>query len=174
LSYGVASIEADVWLVNGTLYIGHEAAALTTARTFANLYVEPLLKIVNGQNPITKFNPSVTKPKLILSLSLIPHETKQNITVVFSMRLEAHHFTCLSTSRQMASKPCRTYSKNLHRCARRVSYCSRAILGCVLIAYKYRLPHDLSWCNWRTEPVGDHSDRHRKLAAPASCCTRAA
>ena len=55
LSYGVFSVEADVWLVNGTLYIGHEVQALTPNRTFAGLYINPLVEIVTGQNPITPF-----------------------------------------------------------------------------------------------------------------------
>jgi hypothetical protein len=61
LSVGAVSIEADVWLVNGTLYIGHEQAALTTNRTFDNLYIEPILSVLNAQNPITLFNPSSSK-----------------------------------------------------------------------------------------------------------------
>ncbi|KAM6502632.1 hypothetical protein JOM56_002609 [Amanita muscaria] len=56
LSYGIGSVEADVWLVNGTLYIGHERQALTSARTFQSLYVQPLLGILQGQNPNTPFS----------------------------------------------------------------------------------------------------------------------
>ena len=33
LSVGCASIEADVWLINETLYVGHEQAALSSTRT---------------------------------------------------------------------------------------------------------------------------------------------
>jgi hypothetical protein len=58
LSVGAVSVEADVWLVNGTLYIGHEQAALTTTRTFDSLYIQPILTVVKGQNPVTSFNPS--------------------------------------------------------------------------------------------------------------------
>lgn len=59
LSVGAVSIEADVWLYNGTLYVGHEESALTTARTFDGLYVQPLLKELNRMNPKTPF---VTAP----------------------------------------------------------------------------------------------------------------
>ena len=45
------SIEADVWLFNGTLYIGHEAGALTSARTFESLYINPILDVLERQNP---------------------------------------------------------------------------------------------------------------------------
>lgn len=63
LSFGVASVEADVWLINGTLYVGHEMAALTKDRTFDSLYVQPLLNIVKGQNPKNAFTQGQTTPK---------------------------------------------------------------------------------------------------------------
>jgi hypothetical protein len=65
LRYGVASVEADVWLVNGTLHVGHERAALTDARTFAALYVDPLRTILDGQNPRSKFAVNQTAPKCV-------------------------------------------------------------------------------------------------------------
>jgi len=62
LSYGVASVEADVWLLNGTLFVGHEMAALTPNRTFESLYVNPLLQILAFQNPIDVFTGNQTSP----------------------------------------------------------------------------------------------------------------
>ncbi|KAL5116618.1 hypothetical protein ACEQ8H_005496 [Pleosporales sp. CAS-2024a] len=56
LSYGAISTEADVWLVNGTLHIGHEPSALTDARTLSSLYIEPLLDTLSRQNPSTKYS----------------------------------------------------------------------------------------------------------------------
>merc|ERR1711964_763966 len=37
LSVGAISIEADVWLYNDTLFVGHEISALTKQRTFESL-----------------------------------------------------------------------------------------------------------------------------------------
>jgi hypothetical protein len=51
LSVGCVSIEADVWLYNGTLYVGHEQGALTPGRTFDSLYIQPILKVLKAQNP---------------------------------------------------------------------------------------------------------------------------
>jgi len=51
LSVGAVSIEADVWLNNGTLNIGHEQGALTNARTFASLYINPIVQVLKLQNP---------------------------------------------------------------------------------------------------------------------------
>ncbi|KAI0639784.1 hypothetical protein C8Q77DRAFT_1044422 [Trametes polyzona] len=55
LSYGVASVEADVSLINGTLFVGHENAALTPDRTLDSLYIQPLLAILKKQNPRNTF-----------------------------------------------------------------------------------------------------------------------
>ncbi|KAI5211691.1 hypothetical protein E4T42_07514 [Aureobasidium subglaciale] len=55
LSNGVISVEADVWLYNGTLYVGHEQSALTHARTFDSLYIQPILSVLKKQNPTSPF-----------------------------------------------------------------------------------------------------------------------
>ncbi|KAK0465087.1 uncharacterized protein EV420DRAFT_1475316 [Desarmillaria tabescens] len=62
LSLGVASVEADVWLVNKTLYVGHEEAALTKDRTLDSLYIRPLLSILDLQNPSTDFQVNEGRP----------------------------------------------------------------------------------------------------------------
>ncbi|KAF2816432.1 uncharacterized protein BDZ99DRAFT_407226 [Mytilinidion resinicola] len=61
LSYGGISTEGDVWLINGTLFVGHEESALTDARTLDSLYIQPILDTLHRQNPVTKFSPSPTK-----------------------------------------------------------------------------------------------------------------
>ncbi|KAL9127706.1 MAG: hypothetical protein Q9217_003457 [Psora testacea] len=55
LSVGAVSIEADVWLSNATLYVGHERSALTRHRTFESLYINPILDILKRQNPDSTF-----------------------------------------------------------------------------------------------------------------------
>ncbi|OBZ79258.1 Altered inheritance of mitochondria protein 6 [Grifola frondosa] len=61
LSFGVASVEADVWLINKTLFVGHESAALTPDRTLDSLYIQPLLEILGKQNPKDKFTTGSTQ-----------------------------------------------------------------------------------------------------------------
>ncbi|KAL1645801.1 hypothetical protein SLS58_003685 [Diplodia intermedia] len=61
LSYGAVSTEADVWLINGTLYVGHEESALTHARTLSALYISPILDTLRRQNPSTAFVQTATK-----------------------------------------------------------------------------------------------------------------
>lgn len=51
LAAGAVSVEADVWLYNGTLHVGHEESALTAQRTFDSLYVQPILSVLERQNP---------------------------------------------------------------------------------------------------------------------------
>ncbi|USP73010.1 hypothetical protein yc1106_00284 [Curvularia clavata] len=55
LSVGAISTEADVWLINGTLYVGHEPAALSDQRTLESLYINPILDTLHRQNPSTRF-----------------------------------------------------------------------------------------------------------------------
>ncbi|GAA5864278.1 hypothetical protein JCM1840_006723 [Sporobolomyces johnsonii] len=53
LSHGVLSIEADVWLnpKDEVLYISHNVASLTRARTFRKLYVDQLVDVLRRANP---------------------------------------------------------------------------------------------------------------------------
>ncbi|KAJ4293667.1 hypothetical protein N0V90_008951 [Kalmusia sp. IMI 367209] len=60
LSYGAISTEADVWLINGTLYVGHERQALTKERTLESLYINPILDTLHRQNPVTDFSSEPT------------------------------------------------------------------------------------------------------------------
>ncbi|KAL8930570.1 MAG: hypothetical protein Q9208_000440 [Pyrenodesmia sp. 3 TL-2023] len=54
---GCISVEADVWLFDEQLYVGHSLASLTPNRTLASLYVDPLVRILENQNPATRFHP---------------------------------------------------------------------------------------------------------------------
>ncbi|KAL8732118.1 MAG: hypothetical protein Q9181_004063 [Wetmoreana brouardii] len=54
---GCISVEADVWLFSEELYVGHSLASLTPSRTLASLYINPLLTILEKQNPTTHFHP---------------------------------------------------------------------------------------------------------------------
>ncbi|KAI2622119.1 hypothetical protein GGS26DRAFT_567797 [Hypomontagnella submonticulosa] len=57
LHAGCIGVEADVWLFDddSELYVGHDAAALTSNRTFKSLYVNPLMDLLNQTNQQTKF-----------------------------------------------------------------------------------------------------------------------
>ncbi|KAJ7837519.1 hypothetical protein B0H14DRAFT_3702273 [Mycena olivaceomarginata] len=92
LSLGVASVEADVWLVGDTLYVGHEMAALTPDRTLDSLYIQPLLSIIEGQNPKSQFTLNQTSwlysiPQSATPLQvLVDMKTDGQITLPFVLK----------------------------------------------------------------------------------------
>jgi hypothetical protein len=55
LRAGCIGVEADVWLFDDELYVGHNTASLTRNRTLTSLYIDPLVKILERQNPNTDF-----------------------------------------------------------------------------------------------------------------------
>jgi hypothetical protein len=48
--HGVPSIEADIWLVDGQLLVGHARSDLHPSKTLASLYLDPLLVLINAHN----------------------------------------------------------------------------------------------------------------------------
>ncbi|KAF9892536.1 Altered inheritance of mitochondria protein 6 [Aspergillus nanangensis] len=62
LQAGCVGIEADVWLFDGELYVGHTTSSLTHKRTLSRMYIEPLVKILGQQNPMTQFHTTADQP----------------------------------------------------------------------------------------------------------------
>lgn len=56
ISAGCISVEADIWLFDDELYVGHSISSLTPNRTLDSLYINPLLDILSKQNPTTSFH----------------------------------------------------------------------------------------------------------------------
>lgn len=56
IHYGCTGVEADVWLFDEELYVGHNEASLTKNRTFRSLYVDPIRELLDKQNPTTEFS----------------------------------------------------------------------------------------------------------------------
>ena len=48
---GCIGVEADIWLFQDELFVGHSIASLTRNRTLNSLYIYPLLDILSKQNP---------------------------------------------------------------------------------------------------------------------------
>ena len=63
LEAGCTGVEADVWLFDDDLFVGHTRSALTPSRTLRNMYIDPLLSILRRQNPITHFHPDIDQPR---------------------------------------------------------------------------------------------------------------
>lgn len=50
LRWGCTGVEADVWLTNNDLLVGHGTNALTPSRTFRSMYIDPLVALLDHQN----------------------------------------------------------------------------------------------------------------------------
>ncbi|KAK9854522.1 hypothetical protein MYU51_003583 [Penicillium brevicompactum] len=62
LQAGCVGVEADVWLFDDELYVGHTTSSLTARRTLRSMYVDPIVAILERQNPITEFHPGQGSP----------------------------------------------------------------------------------------------------------------
>lgn len=51
IEVGCIGVEADIWLFDEELFVGHSVASLTRNRTLDSLYINPLLDILSKQNP---------------------------------------------------------------------------------------------------------------------------
>jgi len=51
LAAGAISIEADVYLINSTLFVGHERTDLSRSRTLDSLYIQPIVSVLETMNP---------------------------------------------------------------------------------------------------------------------------
>ncbi|KAJ5558965.1 hypothetical protein N7535_009162 [Penicillium sp. DV-2018c] len=56
LQAGCTGVEADVWLFNDELYVGHTRSSLKEHQTLRSTYIDPLVTILDRQNQATKFN----------------------------------------------------------------------------------------------------------------------
>lgn len=55
LHSGCTGVEADIWLFDDDLFVGHSTHSLTRNRTFLNLYAKALVEILDRQNPGAEF-----------------------------------------------------------------------------------------------------------------------
>lgn len=57
IEVGCVGVEADIWLFDEQLYVGHSFASLTPNRTLNSLYIDPLLYTLSKQNPKSNMSP---------------------------------------------------------------------------------------------------------------------
>lgn len=60
LAAGCMSVEADTWLSDNDLLVGHSTGSLTSARSLSSLYIDPLISILAHQNPPIIFQNTTT------------------------------------------------------------------------------------------------------------------
>ncbi len=66
IAAGCTGVEADISLQNGDLLVGHTSTSLSVNRTLRSLYLDPLSRILEQQNPAV---PSRTNPNGVFSSS---------------------------------------------------------------------------------------------------------
>ncbi|KAK6849168.1 rrna biogenesis protein [Apiospora arundinis] len=86
LHAGCIGVEADVWLFEGneTLYVGHNRASLTGARTFQSLYINPLVEILDRMNPQTNFTANSTEP----TRGVFDVDSEQTLTLLVDVKTD--------------------------------------------------------------------------------------
>ncbi|KAF2126422.1 hypothetical protein P153DRAFT_346121 [Dothidotthia symphoricarpi CBS 119687] len=60
LRWGCTGVEADVWLFDDDLFVGHNTHALTKDRTFRSMYVDPLAAMLDSKNTASAFSSAST------------------------------------------------------------------------------------------------------------------
>ena len=71
-----------MWLYDEDLYVGHNAAALTRERTLESLYINPLLDILDKQNPTHEFHPDLDAPRN----GVFDTKPKQNLVLLIDFK----------------------------------------------------------------------------------------
>ncbi len=62
LRWGCTGVEADVWLFDDELFVGHDTRSLTKDKTLRSMYVDPLVKMLDHRNnPSNNVTTSSTK-----------------------------------------------------------------------------------------------------------------
>lgn len=75
LQAGCVGVEADVWFIDQDhqdhprdLYVGHTTSSLTPQRTLRSMYVDPLVNLLDRQNPITPFHSIIGRRQMACSI----------------------------------------------------------------------------------------------------------
>ena len=87
LAAGCTSVEADVWLSDADLFVGHSEQSLTKERTLTSLYIDPIMSILSIQNtPNQKVTTNPTSPSSTSSSTASPNgvfETSPQTPLIF-------------------------------------------------------------------------------------------
>ncbi|QDS76386.1 hypothetical protein FKW77_003571 [Venturia effusa] len=84
LSVGCTSVEADIWLIDDDLQVGHTRRALRPARTLQSLYLNPIMNILNSQN---KQNPNVNISEPFIGV--FNHSPRESLILLLDFKRNA-------------------------------------------------------------------------------------
>lgn len=85
------SIEADIFLVNGELYVAHDKEKIDSTRTFKALYLNPIVELMQKQN--NQIYPDGTPLQLLIDLKT---DHQSTLPVLEKQLLE--HQTCFDSN----------------------------------------------------------------------------
>lgn len=88
LCTGCISVEADVWLFNDELYVGHAEGELEENRTLSKMYIDPLVELLEQRNKPTGLAavfPSQTRSRLH---GVFFQDPEQSLTLLIDFKTE--------------------------------------------------------------------------------------
>lgn len=83
LKTGCIGIEADVWFVDGDLWVGHEEQELKPGATFTRLYVDPLVEHLEERNTFSPADGWTTR-------GVYGSDPEQTVALVIDLKSESH------------------------------------------------------------------------------------
>lgn len=83
LQAGCIGVEADVWLYQQELYVGHSRSALRPGRTLMRMYLEPLLEILQTRNKRRRDNGAQETP-----VGVFARQPSQTLTLLVDLKME--------------------------------------------------------------------------------------
>lgn len=84
LGSGCISVEADIWLANNDLLVGHSSEELDQKKTFQTMYIDPLTKILERMNAPSSISPEETQAKY--PNGVFYQEPKQSLTLLIDFK----------------------------------------------------------------------------------------
>lgn len=84
LGSGCISVEADIWLVNNDLLVGHSFGELDRKKTLRAMYIDPLVKILELMNAPTSTSPEETRAEY--PKGVFYQEPKQSLTLLIDFK----------------------------------------------------------------------------------------
>jgi hypothetical protein len=85
LHWGCTGVEADVWLFDNELFVGHNTNALTQNNTFRSMYVDPLVAMLDHKNTVSDFaTPSIVKN------GIFDTEPSQTLVLLVDFKNDGH------------------------------------------------------------------------------------
>jgi hypothetical protein len=84
LGSGCISVEADIWLVNNDLLVGHSFEELDRKKTLQTMYIDPLTQILERMNAPSSISPEKTQAKY--PKGVFYQEPKQSLTLLIDFK----------------------------------------------------------------------------------------